>query len=345
MRVWLLLMKCITCHSERDLVSALNARFRAGTPSDDPASAGVVVHSFDDRDKHLVSQLGFGESVWRSFFNSTKNTSKRKRQIVSCSIMNAQLPFFYRGEWRGAGGQSPGFVLRPSAVKHTLLCSYPRDASSNFALCPDNWRSSHTCVPGCPSARYKEIPGTARWQRARSMEKNAATVAQLECSQNASKCKLAAWKNSSSTRPRLSLSQTMVLHQRRVAGALFCHGHEVWCSGKLGAHTGENFAKVELKQYNELILAADTLSASAIEAVYMLPHVALTYAFTQKFTRAFASRQNQSLQKDQEDQTQLARSVHTYLLRYSGRTAQQLPLLELDISNPVAPFRRVQKGA
>ena len=177
------------------------------------------------------------------------------------------------------------------------------------------------------------------------MEKNAATVAQLECSQNASKCKLAAWKNSSSTRPRLSLSQTMVLHQRRVAGALFCHGHEVWCSGKLGAHTGENFAKVELKQYNELILAADTLSASAIEAVYMLPHVALTYAFTQKFTRAFASRQNQSLQKDQEDQTQLARSVHTYLLRYSGRTAQQLPLLELDISNPVAPFRRVQKGA
>ena len=338
-------MKFTTCNSERDLVSALNARFRAGTPNDDPASAGVVVHSFDDRDKHLVSQLDVGESVWRSFFNSTKNTSKRKRQIVSCSIMNAQLPFFYRGEWRGAGGQSPGFVLRPSAVKHTLLCSYPRDASSNFALCPDNWRSSDTCVPGCPSARYKEIPGTARWQRARSMEKNAATVAQLECSQNTSKCKLAAWKNSSSTRPRLSLSQTMVLHQRRVAGALFCHGHEVWCSGKLGAHTGENFAKVELKQYNELILAADTLSASAIEAVYMLPHVALTYAFTQKFTRAFASRQNQSLQKDQEDQTQLARSVHTYLLRYSGRTAQQLPLLELDISNPVAPFRRVQKGA
>ena len=173
------------------------------------------------------------------------------------------------------------------------------------------------------------------------MEKNAATVAQLECSQNASKCKLAAWKNSSSTRPRLSLSQTMVLHQRRVAGALFCHGHEVWCSGKLGAHTGENFAKVELKQYNELILAADTLSASAIEAVYMLPHVALTYAFTQKFTRAFASRQNQSLQKDQEDQTFLARSPCTRIycvIRAGLATAQQLPLLELTSRTLSHPF-------
>ena len=173
------------------------------------------------------------------------------------------------------------------------------------------------------------------------MEQNAATLARLECSQNASKCELAAWKNSSSTRPRLSLSQTMILHQRRMAGALSCTGHAVTCSGARSVGH-ENFTnKVELKQYNELVLAADTLSASAIEAVYMLPHVALTYAFTQKFTRAFASRQNQSLQKDQEDQTLLARSVHTYLLRYSSRTAQQLPLLELDISNPVAPFRRV----
>ena len=116
--------------------------------------------------------------------------------------------------------------------------------------------------------------------------------------------------------------------------------HLFWCARPVDHKNFTN--EVELKQYNELVLAADTLSASAVEAVYMLPHVALTYAFTKKFKRAFASRQNQSLQKDQEDQTLLARSVHTYLLRYSSRTAQQLvPLLELDISNPVAPFRRV----
>ena len=71
------------------------------------------------------------------------------------------------------------------------------------------------------------------------MEQNAATLARLECSQNASKCKLAAWKNSSSTRPRLSLSQTMILHQRRMAGALSCTGHAVTCSrgARLVDHT------------------------------------------------------------------------------------------------------------
>jgi len=123
-------------------------------------------------------------------------------------------------------------------------------------------------------------------------------------------------ENSSSTRPRLSLSQTMILHQRRMAGALSCTGHAVTCSGARPVDHKKSTNEVELKQYNELVLAADTLSASAVEAVYMLPHVALTYAFTKKFKRAFASRQNQSLQKDQEDQTLLARSVHTYLLRY-----------------------------
>ena len=328
--MWLLLMIASTPCSSRssegaaDVVSALNARFRAGRPSDDPASAGVVVHAIDNRDQARGLAL-----IWRP------NT--RMGQIVSCSLMNAELPFLYTKMRAWAAG----FVLSSAAVKRALLCNYPWDAGSDLLACPTDWRSSDTCVPGCPSARYKEKPGTARWQRARSMEQNAATLARLECSQNASKCKLAAWKNSSSTRPRLSLSQTMILHQRRMAGALSCTGHAVTCSGARPVDHKNFTNEVELKQYNELVLAADTLSASAVEAVYMLPHVALTYAFTQKFKRAFASRQNQSLQKDQEDQTLLARSVHTYLLRYSSRTAQQLPLLELDISNPVAPFRRV----
>ena len=50
--------------AEADVVSALNARFRAGRPSDDPASAGVVVHAIDSRDQHLV-KLGHGGSIWR----------------------------------------------------------------------------------------------------------------------------------------------------------------------------------------------------------------------------------------------------------------------------------------
>ena len=151
MRVWLLLMKFITCNSERDLVSALNARFRAGTPSDDPASAGVVVHSFDDRDKHLVSQLGYGESVWRSFFNSTKNTSKRKRQIVSCSIMNAQLPFFYRGEWYGLPLPTPYLEPEPKpkpepSLRLSLSPSVGEGREAKVpALCYVHRRSSAPC--------------------------------------------------------------------------------------------------------------------------------------------------------------------------------------------------------
>ena len=81
-----------------------------------------------------------------------------------------------------------------------------------------------------------------------------------------------------------------------MAGALSCTGHAVTCSGARPVDHKNFTNEVELKQYNELVLAADTLSASAVEAVYMLPHVALTYAFTKKFKRAFASRQNQSLQ-------------------------------------------------
>ena len=315
--MWLLLMAYISCSSSLevvDVVSTLNARFRAGTPSDDPASAGVVVHRLDDRDAHLATtQLGF----WH------RNTTA-KGQIVSCSIMNAQLPFLSVGHNVPHASRpiSPGFVLRPSAVKRALLCSYPYDACTNKALCPTDWRSSDTCVPGCPSAANPRLE---------------------RLSTRAQACQVCVKYNF--PRPRLSLSQTMLLHQSRVANGE-PHG---WPSTR--RHEGESPAatlerarlamKQELNQHNELVLAADTLSASAIEAVYMLPHVALTYAFTQKFTRAFASRQNQSLQKDQEDQTFLARSVHTYLLRYSSRRAQQLPLLELDISNPVAPFRRV----
>ena len=41
-----------------------------------------------------------------------------------------------------------------------------------------------------------------------------------------------------------------------------------------------------------------------------------------------------------KDQALLARTVHAHLLRHLNRTAQQLRLLELDMSNPVEPFRR-----
>ena len=114
MRVWLLLMKCITCHSERDLVSALNARFRAGTPSDDPASAGVVVHAIDNRDQQFIKGLGPGGLIWRP------NT--QMGQMVSCSLMNAQLQFIYTR-------------LSPLGVVLSSLATVCRHAHSDYGHC------------------------------------------------------------------------------------------------------------------------------------------------------------------------------------------------------------------
>ena len=138
--MWFLLF-CIPCDPFPDVVSALNARFRAGTPSEDPASAGVVIHA-------LNPQLGLGELPWESRASS---------QIVSCSIINAQLPFLWHGEGSGiggafgfGGGQLPGLVLSSSAVKRALLCSYPDDGCTNGRLCPADWRSSDVCPAAHP---------------------------------------------------------------------------------------------------------------------------------------------------------------------------------------------------
>ena len=312
MRMWLLLMIASTPCSSRssegaaDVVSALNARFRAGRPSDDPASAGVVVHAIDNRDQARGLAL-----IWRP------NT--RMGQIVSCSLMNAELPFIYtRHRLRQLG-----VVLSSLAVKRALLCNYPWDAWSDISLCPSNWRSSDTCVPGCPSeANQGLVPRVRR------------ALAELQCSENPRECKpaelvfttartagrrfntfttgtietmeiragkraFARTRNSSTPRvwPSLSLTQTMHLHKK--------HLH----ASKLRP------------QYNELVLAADMVNSllpSAIEAVYMRPCETMATCHS-KDTGVHA--------------------VYANLLRQLKRTAQELPLLELNTSNLVEPFR------
>ena len=113
-------------------------------------------------------------------------------------------------------------------------------------------------------------------------------------------------RNSSTPRvwPSLSLTQTMHLHKR--------HLH----ASKLRP------------QYNELVLAADMVNSllpSAIEAVYMRPcRTNACRSKGERFSRgAHAS----------------AHAVYANLLRQLKRTAQELPLLELNTSNLVEPFR------
>ena len=281
-RMWLFLIASSPCSSTSsegaaDVVSALNARFRAGRPSDDPASAGVVVHAIDNRDQQLVKRFGPGAGLPVSASIGTLFG-----QMVSCSVMNAELPFFY--SMRGQGG----FVLSSAAVKRALLCSYPWDAWSDISLCPSNWRSSDTCVPGCSSeANQGLVPRVRR------------ALAKLQCAENPRECKpaelvfttariagrrfntfttgtietmeiragqrrFARTRNSSTPRvwPSLSLTQTMHLHKR--------HLH----ASKLRPLTTRQFANALSTQYNELVLAADILNSllpSAIEAVYVRP--------------------------------------------------------------------------
>jgi len=153
-------------------------------------------------------------------------------QVVSCSVMNAQLPFLYMGQ---ANYGQAGFVLSSAAVKRALLCSYPWDSWTMLLDCPSNWRLSDTCVPGCPSeANQGLVPRVSR------------ALTELQCSEDPRRCTTPAGgsspagltdifgtgpidmaeivarkarfrtltRNSSSPMvwPRLSLSQTMRLH-------------------------------------------------------------------------------------------------------------------------------------
>lgn len=319
-RLYVLLIASTPCTSKAsaraDLAArALNARFRAGRPSDDPASAGVVVHALDVRDSQLKRQLGVSGLIWRPHTPTG--------QLVSCSVINAQLPFAYKGA--GKHGMA-GFVLSSAAVKLALLCSYPWDSWTYMLGCPTNWRSSDTCVPGCPSEANQGV--APRVSRA---------LTELQCSEDPRKCKPARGsspagretfstgaveiqeihdgrerfrtrthtQNSSSPTvwPRLSLSQTMHLHQRHVRSAL--------------SELGGKLPLQRLNPYNELVLAADTLNSllpKAIVAVYMPANAG------QPFRSG-------------------AHAVHADLLRSLNRTAQQLPLLELDMTKSLVPFR------
>ena len=61
------------------MVSALNVRFRAGTPSDDPASAGVVLHA-------LNRQLGVEPSPWLSSKKTGSGLLCRRKRTAPLHI-------------------------------------------------------------------------------------------------------------------------------------------------------------------------------------------------------------------------------------------------------------------
>ena len=313
--MWLFVMTCITTSNPSPegagVVSALNARFRAGVPSDDPARAGVVIHALNE-------QLGVEPSPWLSSDRLSWPPSDR----VSASIMNARLPFIYQGgpcttivgaktivcpqHRMRARPLTPGFVLRPSVVKRALLCAYEHDGGSDKYQCPRNWRaaaSPNKCKPGCVS---ETSPGP-----------HGSVVG-------------------------LNLSQAMFLHEERVARLSATLPSDEEASSLERARL---VIQRQLRPYNELVIAADTYNSllpGAIEAVYMLPHTTTTDGFIAK-VKLWYEHHNETAWpfRSAENEEKLARSVHAQLLRHFNLTAQQLPLLKLNISDRVAPFRLV----
>ena len=316
---------CIPCDpfqsssEAADVVSALNARFRAGRPSDDPASAGVVLHA-------LNKQLGVDPSPWLSAEGGGR---------VSCVVANARLPFMYYGAGHSDSPsyQTPGFVLRPSAVQRAFLCAYPGDGGSNSKKCPRNWRataSPNKCVPGCPSETNPKRGSVVGLNLSQAMFLHEECVAHLAASMPSNE------------------SVAGSIPPARKSGARCGHLRQAeLASAPPPPAASLERARLVLQQqhnqYNELVLAADTLNSllpGIIEAVYMLPH---TYV-----TDAIIARDN--LQKERlnatvfpphlaENDARRARSVHEQLLRRFNLTAQQLPLLQLNILDRAAPFR------
>jgi hypothetical protein len=204
------------------IVSALNARFRAGTVSDDPAAAGVVLHGLNYQLGTVRPWLSSGPNDLAAISAQPWLSSERGAR-VSCVIANARLPFIWHGWRREPYLRSPGFVLRSSVVKRALLCAYGHDASTDGIRCPGNWRASpNKCTPGCPS---ETNPG-----------RDGSVVG-------------------------LNLSQAMLLHEERVAKLSARLPSDKSASPAASLERARLVMQQEMDQYNELVLAADTCNS------------------------------------------------------------------------------------
>lgn len=125
----------------------LNRRYQLGRPSSDLASAGVVLHTFDELDDR--------DEPWLPI--SRTHPDERCSLVLSCSEVTDRLCASI--VWAGLAGELRrhlfferkggaffgGFVFSPA---HNLLnCAYGGDGGTNRKRCSPPGRSS-SCVPG-----------------------------------------------------------------------------------------------------------------------------------------------------------------------------------------------------
>ena len=114
------------------VVDQVNARFLAGTPSNDPNLAGVLVHQFDGQEAMPEQWLPCPETTsWCSAF----------RDRFATSLINARAPYLFNNN----GGLL--FRMFPPSTNR-IFCSYAGDGGTMTTAC-DPPGESESCLPGC----------------------------------------------------------------------------------------------------------------------------------------------------------------------------------------------------
>ena len=117
----------------------INERFEHGTPSNDPATVGVIVRQFDGLDDviHGRPWLPCARGVWCSKYADR----------WAASVINLNVRTLYYA------GSATGVVLAPNV---RLLCAYSEDGNSmaETKVCPPSppGGGGVTCIPGCSPA-------------------------------------------------------------------------------------------------------------------------------------------------------------------------------------------------
>lgn len=129
------------------LLAHLNARFQAGQPSSNLASAGVLIHQFE----YVKHRHG---ALWEPC-PATDPCLRMADRFSSAMISRAAQHMFSKTQ--------PGFVVNESAVR--LLCAWAFDANSRERLCNhslslEQSEHEHGCIQGCHG---KGVNGPPRW--------------------------------------------------------------------------------------------------------------------------------------------------------------------------------------
>ena len=116
----------------RPVVDQLNDRFRLGAPSNDPDSAGVLVHQFDGQEDYTH---GWNPCTSQSINDWCTKYSDR----FASSLINKRVPFLFN--------TAGGMVFR-MAADNQILCAMSGDGGTMSVVC-DPPGVSNACVPGC----------------------------------------------------------------------------------------------------------------------------------------------------------------------------------------------------